>query len=205
MGGANFSGYEAYEDWADPYEWRGQEVSSDDSGGHGGAHDVEPHADERSLGAEAKVAVAAGEFELDGEGDRDGELVREVEDEGQWGRDEVAENVRRKRQDRNEKQEDEAGDKGLVAHVCHEVEEAVLQRPEDAGDDESDEKTEPGVSAVTDRRAELERRGAFGNLQIEDEQRHGDREDAVREGFDAVLGEHGSSPLGALSAATAVA
>lgn len=111
----------------------------------------------------------------------------------------------RKRQDGNEKQEDETGDKGLATHVLHEVEEAVLQRPEDARDGKRDDKTEPRVTAVTDRRAELKRRDAFGDLQVEDEERHGDGEDAVREGFDAVLGEHGSSPLAALSAATAVA
>jgi len=205
VGGANFSGDEAYEDRADSYVWCAQEVGADDSGGHGSAHGVEAHADECSLGAEAKVSVAAREFQLYGEGDRDGELVREVDDESQWGRDEVAQNVRRKRQDRDEKQEDEAGDKGLVAHVRHEVEETVLQCPEDAGNDEGDEKTEPGMAAMADRRTELEWGGAFWNFQVKDEQRHGDGEDAIREGFDAVLGEHGSSPLGASSAATAVA
>ena len=144
-------------------------MGADDSGGHGGAHDVEPHANEGGFGTEAEVAVAAGEFELYGERDRDGELVGEVEDKGQWGRDEVAENVGGKGQDRDEEQEDEAGDEGLVAHVRHEVEEAVLQRPENAGDDEGDDKAEPGVAAVADGRAELERRGAFGNFEVEDE------------------------------------
>lgn len=179
MGGANFSGDEAYDDGADSYVWRGQEAGGDESRGHGGAHDVEAHADESGLRSEAKMAVAAGKFEFGGEGDRDGQLVREVENESEWGCDEVAENVRRKRQDRDEKQENEAGDEGLAAHVRHEVEEAVLQSPENAGDDESDEKTEPGVATVADRCAKLEWRGAFRDFQVEDKQRHRDGEDAV--------------------------
>ena len=125
------------------------------------------------------MAVAAGKFEFYGEGDRDGQLVREVENESEWRCDEVAENVRRKRQDRDEKQEDEAGYEGLAAHVGHEVKEAMLQRPENTGDDEGDEKTEPGVATVTDGGAELEWRGTFGDFEVEDEQRHGDGEHAI--------------------------
>jgi hypothetical protein len=101
---------------------------------------------------------------------------------------ESAEHCRRERQQRHEREERQIEGEQRAIDVGQLVKRAVMPEPEDAGERERDEVAEEdrpqlpeAVPDVGSRRIARELR----HLQLQHEQRHDDREDAIAEGSNA--------------------
>ena len=90
----------------------------------------------------------------------------------------------------DEHQEDEVDPAQGAADVAEEVESKVVEEPKGGGDEECADKAEEGGGFGEELAEHVGIGGVMvdgGDLEFEDEQGHGDGEDAVAEGFDAGL------------------
>ena len=138
-----------------------------------------------------EVVAEAYQLELGYEREADGGLVGAVEGDGQGLAGVATDESAGKGEDGDQAEEEEGEDGGLVGELFGELEDVVLEHPVADGDEEGDDEGEPVVAFDAEGCHELAVRDAGGDFELEDKQRHRDGEDAVGEGFDAVLAVHG--------------
>jgi len=159
--------------------------------GRGDKHDVEAPAQLVHGFDDVQVAVAKAELDFQQHGETNGRLVSKVDGEGKWLSDVVSPERGGEGQKRDEAKKDEGGEEGARLDFLEQVEELVLEHPEARRNHKGNGECNPVAKGLPDCMKKLAMRDAARHSDLENEQRHGDGEDRVREGFEPVLAVHG--------------